>query len=176
VKAVLFLFLFCGSVFAAELTPRQERDIYVLAYGQYTGPREWLDKPPIVHHVSEARICELAHQPPHCTVLGYYQPGNVYLVDTLDFSTTWAAGVLLHEDIHHLQWLQHGQVAIDAADAAADAAVKVAKEAVRAACELWLPRERQAYTIHAYVLENAGDDLGARHVRYLHGQLTCGPQ
>ena len=136
---------------AAPLTPEQARGIYAVAYGQCPSmsgmqdgcPPEWLQQMPTIHVVSSEKLCDLAVGKPQCSVLGMYQSDNVYILDTLDFETVWAASILLHEYIHHFQQLKSGP-AYD--------------------CETWLAYETQAYMIQAQVLQKAGEYMTARAV------------
>jgi hypothetical protein len=159
-------FLVCAGLpaNAAPLTELQAKSIYAVAYGQYTGPREWLDKQPNIYFVDQERICEVAMQRPTCRVYGLSVDGVVYIRHDLDFSTTFAAGILLHEDVHHLQWLDGKHDAVAAAVAAGDNFT---------ACMLWTENERQAYEIQIHVLEQAGDYVSAAQARSHMGNLHC---
>ena len=142
--ALIATALLAGECRAAPLTPQQARDIYIVAYGQFTGPPAWLEQMPVIHIVSQEVLCETAEMKPECNVLGLYREANVYILDTLNFETLSAASVLLHEYIHHFQYLKSGS-AYD--------------------CETWLAYEQQAYAIQVQVLQKAGDYLAARSVR-----------
>lgn len=141
-----------GRATAADLTPDQARSIYYVAYGQFHGPREWLEQPPTVILTSADRLCDMYGMAPGCRVLGIYQPGIVYLDKTLDFDNLHDASVLLHEYTHHFQYLKRGKM-LDCAD--------------------WMDREREAYAIQANVLEKAGDERTAGMVRQTATSLHC---
>lgn len=163
VSAVLSAFT-VGRATAAPLTELQAKSIYAVAYGQYKGPREWLDKQPNIYLVDQVRICDIAMLRPTCNVLGISIDGVVYIRADLDFSSTFAAGILLHEYVHHFQWLDGKQDAVAAAVARGDDST---------ACALWSENERQAYEIQIHVLEKAGDFVSARQARSVMGNLHC---
>lgn len=125
---------------AGELTPEQAWHVYVVAYGQMHGPRVWLDKVsmPVIHLASQDELCALLNDHPGCGAQGVYLNGhNIVEIDkTLDFSTVYATTVLLHEFIHHFQFLKHG----------------MPKD-----CWDMAMRERQAYLIQAFMLERGGE-------------------
>ena len=150
--------------YSAPLNEIQARSIYAVAYGQYHGPREWLDKQPNIYVVDRARICEVARQQPACGVLGLSVDGVVYVRDDLDFETTFAASILLHEYVHHFQWLEGKQDAIREAMDRGDE---------RTACELWVENERQAYSIQIDVLEKVGDYDSVAKARAVMTRLHC---
>lgn len=164
VVAALWLLTAAPWAKADDLTAEQVQSIYAVAYGQYPGPRDWLDKRPSVHVVERSYICELAHAAPDCYVLGLYIPDHVYLENRLDFSTFWATSILLHEFIHHLQYLKHGYAALDSALERGD---------VDAFCRMHLEKEHEAYMIQAHVLEKVGDYSSARIVRNAGNSLSC---
>jgi hypothetical protein len=131
----LLVALVCGSVSAAQLTPQQALDSFKLAYGQYGGPPQWLETMPPVNIVPQQQLCWLLNRAPSCTAQGTYRDGEVYVSDELDFALAYDASILLHENIHHFQELDHGP-----SDDAQD---------------VWY-RECEAYRIQAEVLAKAG--------------------
>lgn len=158
------MFAFAEPAKAAPLNEIQARSIYAVAYGQYHGPREWLDKQPNIYIVDQARLCDVAKQRPDCSVLGLSVDGVVYIRDDLDFETTFAASILLHEFIHHFQWLEGKQDAIQAAMDRGDE---------QTVCELWVENERQAYLIQIDVLEKVGDYGSVAKARSVMTKLHC---
>lgn len=154
--------IWSGECEAAELTQHQARSIYTVAYGQYTGPPEWLEKMPTVHVVDTGIICLLFSKKPDCGVLGAYVEGRVYMDNTLDFATPLAASILLHEFIHHFQQLKHGQQVKEA----------MAAGNTNLACRTWLAREAEAYAIQADVLDGMNEDVLARQARHLSQQMA----
>ena len=149
---------------AAPLTQLQAKSIYAVAYGQYKGPREWLDEQPNIYFADQARLCDIAGLRPTCNVYGISIDGVVYILDDLDFTTLFATGILLHEYVHHFQWLDGKHDAVAAAVAAGDDYT---------ACMLWTENERQAYEIQIHVLEQAGDFVSAAQAEAIMGNLHC---
>lgn len=149
---------------AAPLTQLQAKSIYAVAYGQYKGPREWLDEQPNIYFADQARLCDIAGLRSTCSVYGISIDGVVYIRADMDFSSTFAAGILLHEYVHHFQWLDGKHDAVAAAVAAGNDSL---------ACELWTASERQAYEIQIHVLEQAGDFVSARQAESVMGNLHC---
>ena len=149
---------------AAPLTQLQAKSIYAVAYGQYKGPREWLDEQPNIYFADQARLCDIAGLRPTCNVYGISIDGVVYLRHDLDFTTLFATGILLHEYVHHFQWLDGKHDAVAAAVAAGNDSL---------ACELWTASERQAYEIQIHVLEQAGDFVSAAQAEAIMGNLHC---
>lgn len=135
-----------------QLTEEQAGLIYAVAYGQYHGPPEWLQMMPDIHVVLQATLCQAAGVADDCRIEGRFAEGNVYLLNTLDFSDVVAATVLLHEFVHHFQTLKHGPV----------------KD-----CQDWLDREHEAYAIQSVVLLNAGKVMEAMDVRKRARQWRC---
>lgn len=119
---------------AASLTDTQAASIYALAYGQYGGALP--ERAPVIHIVSLSRLRELIGCE-GCPVRALHQQGVIYLDERLDFERAYDASIPLHEYVHYLQWLQHGEVTD---------------------CKSWLDRERQAYMIQAHVLARFGED------------------
>jgi hypothetical protein len=140
---------------AAELTPEQARGIYYVAYGQYHGPREWLEQMPVIHIVSPADLCARQNLPPDCPIKATYLPGHVYASSTLDFSDPFHASILLHELVHHMQQLKNGPA-------------RNCLEALR--------REHEAYMIQSDVLMKSGLGTEAFGVRMTARQLHCTPE
>jgi hypothetical protein len=132
---------------AGELTPEHAWQIYQVAYGQIGGPREWLDKPhmPTIYIVPEKELCALIGERPGCGAQGAYVNGTkqVYIDAALDFRTLYATTVLLHEMVHHFQFLKRGKPT---------------------ACAEFESRERQAYLIQADMLERGGEYAAAYQV------------
>jgi len=141
---LLLLLFICFPIYAAELTPKQAYDIFIVAYGQYTGSPEWLKNPPPVNITSQEDLCKLVHDDkPTCVVRGLYHNHEVYVLDTLDFSTVIATAILLHEYIHYFQELKLGPVQN---------------------CGDNLDREMEAYHIQYNVLKASGEWWEARRV------------
>lgn len=146
---------------AAPLTPPQAADIYSVAYGQCSQiqgmkdgcPREWLDKAPPVYVVHPDYMCGWMKVAPTCRISGMYTEGKTYVSEQLDFATPFGASVLLHEYIHHFQWLKYGDREIE--------------------CAEWLQMETEAYVIQMQVLLKMGDTSGAMVVRHGLRQLRC---
>jgi hypothetical protein len=148
----VLLVLWVQAVFSAPLTKEQARDIYAVAYGQVTGPPEWLSQPPIIHVVSPEVLCGMVEQNAACSIRGVYDSGTIYISDAVDFGSVYGASILLHEFVHHLQYLKGG--------AAHD-------------CSTWLAYEQQAYLIQAHVLQKAGDYLAAQTILFSMRQMRC---
>lgn len=146
--------LYGNRLLAQPLTELQEISVYAVAYGQYHGPREWLDQRPPVRLVAPEVVCARANQPAPCVVLGVYHEGVVYLSGALDFANPDHVSVLLHEYVHDLQQKDKGPVAD---------------------CPDWYAREVQAYRIQREVLIKAQRYLAARDVGIVLGQLPRCP-
>lgn len=154
------------SAIGAELTGEQAESIYAVAYGQFHGPREWLDQRPNIHVITHGELCAFAEEAPDCRILGAYVPGEVYIDGGIDFSTVYGASILFHEFIHHFQWLKDGSAEFDAAIANGDRF---------SACLVNLRREQQAYAMQAILLEKAGESGRAMNVRTNLVQMQCRP-
>lgn len=147
---------------AAPLTPEQARGIHLVAYGQCPNlagmhdgcPRAWLAEVPALYLMAQDDLCAIYHREPGCQVLALYRDGSIWLSEDMDFGTVFAASVLLHEYLHHFQWLRRDRAPV-------------------LTCEEWLLLEAEAYLLQAHVLEMAADDKSARLVRYSASQLTC---
>lgn len=149
---------------AAPLIPEQARSIYYVAYGEFKGPREWLEQMPRIHLATQAQLCDMTKQGPDCRVLGAYFPGDVHILNTLDFSQILPTSILLHEFIHHFQWLKTEYKELNAAIDRGD---------MHEWCRLWLENERQAYRMQMNVLAKAGDYGSLATVRHTVRQITC---
>lgn len=119
---------------AAELTPMQTAGAWVVAYGQFGGPREWLDMAPEINVVPRAVICARFGQHEQCAARASHWPDGIYVDEALDFSDIYVVTILVHEMVHRLQYLKSGP----------------SKD-----CAEWMRREIQAYTIQGDVLRGA---------------------
>ena len=154
-RLFLVFLMFCGSISAAELTAKQEMDIYALAYGQYGSRHGGIPLPtkPQVFIETPENICTALGKERGCAWYGYYLNGAVTISNTLDFAAALDASKLLHEYVHHLQ-VQHGGPTKD--------------------CLTYLQREYEAYSIQAHVLEKVGEYLNARRVMFTAAAVYCG--
>ena len=142
---VLAALLLPQSASGASLTPEQARGILYVAYGQFHGPRTLIDDPPKIELVSKEKICQRMNAHSGCEYAAIYLNGeSTILVDeTIDFKSLWGTSVLVHEMVHHFQWKLRG---------------------MPQSCGEMMGRERQAYLIHAELLEKLGEFLSAYKV------------
>jgi len=144
------------SVQAAPLNEMQALSVYAVAFGQthhlHNGNRDVLHNRPPVEPVPQARLCVMEGLLPDCRVLGQYRDGIVYVANSLDFSKIEDISVLLHEYIHHIQYLAHGPVT---------------------GCADSMAREAEARKIQARVLDASMKYHAARLVRYDAMQMRC---
>ena len=160
--AIAGLLAFASRLEAAELTPEQAQSIYAVAYGQCPNmagmnagcPPGWYEDAPIVHITHPQYGCGLMGQMPTCETLAVYADGHVFLSQDVDMSTVLGASILLHEYIHHFQWLKAGKRMTDN-------------------CQSWLANEHEAYAIEARVLEAAGQFALADYVKRISAGQRC---
>lgn len=160
---VLLILFIDSKIGAAELTPLQARDILYVAYGQYHGPRELLENPPAIHLAPQNVLREKFHCKEQCPPIeGLFaeDSGEIYLFEELDFSTVYAATVLMHEYIHHFQAKTKGRV-MDLKLSGNDLCLEI------------VAREHEAYRIQWEVLLKAGEYLKAQSVRVTAGSVHC---
>jgi hypothetical protein len=160
---LIALFVFLAEAHATDINPLQARDILYVAYGQYHGPRELIEYPPKINVVSADALRERFRCAARCQpIMGLYdeESGEIYLLETLDFSKVYATTVLLHEYIHYFQGKIHGKV-------------KDLKLSGNELCLEIVEREREAYRIQYEVLIKAGDFMHAQSVRMVAGMVHC---
>jgi len=119
---------------AAEFMSGQQKAIYMLAAAQTGLPLP--EQAPTIHVTSQEHIRSLLGCG-RCRPSGAQIRGDVYIDDSLDFSSAYDMSILLHELVHYLQWSVAG----------------TAKS-----CEEWLDREQRAIAVQARVLAMAGAD------------------
>lgn len=129
------LCLWCLTASAAELSPDQAFNAYVIAFGNagYIPPRA-----PTINLTSRRVICQIAGLPDKCPVKAVLGPDGVITLDaTLDFADPHDASILIHEMVHYVDWSKSGPATN---------------------CAEWLRREQRAYTIQGHALEKIGAD------------------
>lgn len=157
VAGMAWLALFSHVVPAAPLNYEQAQSIYAVAWGAtrhlHDGDRDVLHKPPVVAIVTQADLCSRIRQPANCRALGLYKDQTVFLVASLDFSKVYAASILLHEFVYHIQFLTSGRDVTN--------------------CDEWLSREHEAYQIQINALMHADDLFHASQVARSAQSLRC---
>jgi hypothetical protein len=144
------------------LTQAQAQAVHAVAYGQCPMiegmkagcPREWLDMRPDIYMVDPQYICGYVRRKPNCPANGMHAGGAIFLNERLNYYQPKGIGVLLHESVHHFQWLKRGRTVIET-------------------CDEFLRTERDAYEIQARYLLQQGDDIGARSARIALSQVQC---
>ena len=163
-KKLLFglLFLFGGFAQAAPLTPDIANSVYQIAYGfcptirtmENGCPPEWLRNPPSLTVDSQEELCSIVNERPNCSLLGLYFGGNMHVTSRLDFNSFMGHSVLLHEFIHHFQWLRN-------------------KGYGASNCTEWLADEKEAYLAQIDFLEKTNAVSEANRVRWGLQYLQC---
>lgn len=131
--------LVCLPLHAAGLTHERAHELYMVAYGQYGSAHGGIplpDKAPVIRLVRQNELRQL-YGCQSCEMQGVMTGEAVYLNDALDFSTPFAASVVVHEFIHYFQHVRNGP----------------AKD-----CQEAIQREYEAYGIQLHLLERAGVD------------------
>lgn len=126
------------SVVAAPLDEATANSAYRLA--QSVSKLPFPNTPPEVHvkehDFIEGLLVVIGVCPKGCPSVKAAQiEGRVFVDGGVDFSEIQNYAVLVHEDVHFLQWAKLG----DAQN-----------------CEEWLRREKEAYSVHNLVLNKAG--------------------
>jgi hypothetical protein len=122
-----------------------------------------MDNPPTIHIGTQAKLRQVFNCMDHCPLVhGLYneETAEIYLDDSLDFSTVYATTVLLHEYIHHFQVKTRGRV-MDMKLSPYDLCLEVVE------------REHEAYRIQWEVLLKSGEYMLAQSVRHTAGQFRC---
>lgn len=136
---------------ATDLSPDQAQSIWTLAWGQshsiHKGDSTILFRPPVIHIVNKFQLCALIKKTvEQCGSLQAAQKeSQVFLLDTLDFSTVLTASIAFHEMIHYIQWMANG-------------------EKSAASCKQFNEWEKQARQMQASVLVKANDMRNAQQV------------
>jgi len=145
---------------ATDLSPDQAQSIWVLAWGQshfiHKGDSTILFRPPVIHLMTEDQLCDVTERPiGTCANLkGAQRDTGVYLLRSLDFQNRYNASIVLHEMIHYIQYMTHGEA--NARD-----------------CAEKNRRERQARVVQANVLEKVGALREARMVQRTFNPARC---
>jgi hypothetical protein len=69
----------------------------------------------------------------NCSVSAIYESGTIYLDNDIDFNNSLDKSIILHELVHHVQWIKYGST-LD--------------------CQRWFANEREAYKIQAKYLKS----------------------
>lgn len=136
-----------------QLTQEQANVIYAIAYGQCPKlkgmkggcPRAWFeDRAPDLYVVSVVFMCGWRHVAPNCSIKGMYDPNKVSVSDEIDYYAPWGISIMLHEFLHHFQYLRDGREP--------------------SGCEELKNTEHEVYEIQAKYLDSAGATMAMRSV------------
>lgn len=104
------------------------------------------NKPPDVHVVSPATLCDIVNREEGCGVKGVQLADTILLSSVLDMNNTMDRSIVAHEFVHYLQWTRKGRAK---------------------SCTERADREEDAYKVQASILSD--DDV--HFIRP--GRMTC---